>query len=192
MMSEAERVANGPECTGDAGPPGKQVKLTSKIVGGPEVERPLHPSTPPGTSPSSGAKGIGMDPPSQAQSPDSTAARKAIYDSEHAKTVRWGRALIWGTAVAWLLTVAAAAYSWSGPAEMPASAQGSAQQLSALLMTVALLIATFVVFYLVVNQRELIQRRAHASGAEAVVRFDRREELLAASSPTSGNTSVNG
>lgn len=131
------------------------------------------------------AGGYATDPPSPASRLDAADARAEIYDVECAKAARWARTLIFGSAAAWVAAVGTAVVN-SQPVVMTFDLPPPISYLADPFLFAAFLVATLVVFYLVVNQRELIQKRAHASGAAAVRRFDRREEVLGAAGSAQG------
>ena len=108
--------------------------------------------------------------------PDARSVRAEIFEAERAKTARWARMLIWGCAALWGVTVVLpfTPLGLRVPEVMTFAIDYSAN----LLLGIPLLIATLAVFYLVVNQRELVEKRADASGFAAVSRFDQHEEVL--------------
>ena len=113
------------------------------------------------------------------------ATRAEIYETERANAARWARRLIWGGAGLWAVTVAALVIPINLSYFIPINTSyartfqdNSSSYLSNLLLVIAFLVATLVVFYLVVHQRELVEGRADASGFDAVSRFDRREAVL--------------
>ena len=131
----------------------------------------------PGSPSPATAEGYPSDPRSPASRLDATDARAAIYDVECAKAARWARTLIFGSAAAWVAAVGTAIVN-PRPVFVTFDVPTPISYLADPFLFAAFLVATLVVFYLVVNQRELIQKRAHASGAAAVRRFDLREETV--------------
>lgn len=108
------------------------------------------------------------------------AERAKVYETERARAARWARTLIWASGGAWALFTAFMFTAESMGGSVVASSFGppGAEYLSNLLLVIAYLIATLAAFYLMVNQRELVEKRADASGFAAVSRFDHREEVL--------------
>lgn len=122
--------------------------------------------------------GSARAPRSPRNAPDARSVRAQIFEAERAKTARWARTLIWGCAALWSVTVILP-FTPLGLWVPEVMTFGSSISYGAdLLLGIVLLIATLAVFYLVVNQRELVEKRADASGFAAVSRFDHREEIL--------------
>jgi hypothetical protein len=102
--------------------------------------------------------------------------REMIYEAERAKAARWARTLIWGSGGAWALAIPTAIRLW-----WPEVTGVEFDDPSASLLVIGgFLAATVVVFYLLVNQRELVRRKAHAAGLAALDQLDQRERVVSA------------
>ncbi|HEU4557174.1 MAG TPA: hypothetical protein VFS20_04965 [Longimicrobium sp.] len=109
--------------------------------------------------------------------PNARAVRAEIFEAERAKAARWARMLIWGCAALWGVT-AILPFTPLGLRVPDVLTFQAIDYSGDLLVGIMLLVATLAVFYLMVNQRELVEKRADASGFAAVSRFDHREEIL--------------
>ena len=122
--------------------------------------------------------------PAQAGLPASPAGevkptREMIYQAEYAKAARWARTLIWGSGGACALAVYTVGFHlWWLELRNWVAVYDRIDPLPGLLMIGGFMAATLVVFYLLVNQRELVRQKAHAAGLAALDELDQRERVV--------------